>query len=32
MIYLSLGNGITLITQNDLYTKIKIDIQSEQVN
>tara|TARA_B110000483_G_scaffold235274_1_gene306581 strand:- start:871 stop:3273 length:2403 start_codon:yes stop_codon:yes gene_type:complete len=28
MIYLSLGNSITGITQNDLYTKMKLDIQS----
>ena len=31
MVYLSLGNSITGITQNDLYTKIKIELNSEQV-
>jgi hypothetical protein len=31
MIYLSLGNAITGITQKNLYTNIKLDIQSEEV-
>jgi hypothetical protein len=31
MVYLSLGNSITGITQNDLYTKIKLELNSEQV-
>lgn len=31
MIYLSLGNAITGITQKNLYTNIKLDIQSQEV-
>jgi len=30
MVYLSLGNSITGITQEDFYTKIKLDIQSNE--
>ena len=31
MVYLSLGNAITGITQKNLYTHMKLDIQSEEV-
>tara|TARA_X000000368_G_scaffold404237_2_gene380050 strand:+ start:1031 stop:3457 length:2427 start_codon:yes stop_codon:yes gene_type:complete len=31
MVYLSLGNAITGITQKNLYTNIKLDIQSEEI-